>query len=92
MSGLCSRGFLPLFFYRSAGEITCVLSLYFIEMFFSSVVVFCHEGVPVCFSVQVHDAVGIGNAHPAALKGKVKEKWWKIGDLFMAATSCVLQV
>lgn len=30
----------------------------------------------LCFSVQAHGAVGIGNA---ALKGQVKDKWWKIG-------------
>lgn len=30
------------------------------------------------FFCSSHDAVGIGNAHPAALKGKVKNKWWKI--------------
>lgn len=40
-------------------------------------VCFFHEGVPVCFSVQTHDAVGMGNVHPATLEGKVKDGWWK---------------
>lgn len=80
MCSLCSVGFLSLFFSWSAGEITHVPSLYFVEVFFSpGFVFFFHGGVPVCFSVQARDAVGIGNAHPAALKGEVKDGWWKIG-------------
>lgn len=71
--------FFPLFFFRSAREITRVYSAFislrcFSLRCFSAGFFFFHGGVPACFSVQVRDAVGIGKAHPTALKMEVEDK------------------
>lgn len=68
-------GVYSLFFFQAAREVALVYSEFFIEMVSIEVVFgsgFFHRGVPACFSVQVHDTVGVGNAHPAALKMKLK--------------------
>lgn len=84
MSDLCKVWVVGFFFFSpflfsvSQGNHSHVLSVYFIEMFFIEMFFSCffffHGGVPACFSVQVRDAVGIGKAHPTALKMEVEDK------------------
>lgn len=76
--------FFPFSFFGQLGKsLACTQRLFHWDVFhwdvFQLFFFFFHGGVPACFSVQVRDAVGIGKAHPTALKMEVEDKWWKIG-------------
>lgn len=90
MSGLCKVWgfFFPFLFFGQLGtslvysafnSLRCFSLRCFSAVFLGCFFFFFHGGVPVWFSVEVCDAVGVGNAHPTALKMKVEDKWWKMG-------------